>query len=87
MIFGRKPMSCEEAASHLHELLDGELTPKTSAAVRRHLEKCSHCMSVFEFEQAFLRFVEKKSHQPGVPNDLQSRLLSRINRLEDGDSE
>ena len=44
-------MSCEEAVRLLLEHLDGELDPRTSDAVDRHLRDCRGCGSRAEFER------------------------------------
>ena len=76
----REELDCQEAARRLHELLDGELTPEVEAAVRRHLEACVDCLAVYEFEEAFNRFIALRARTVGAPPDLKQRILSQLNR-------
>ena len=78
MSAGSNQLDCQQAAARLHELIDGELTPEVEEAVRQHLEDCADCMSVFEFEQAFQRFVALRGRSSHAPEDLRSRILSGL---------
>lgn len=72
------PLDCQEAARRFHELLDNELTPDVEAAVRQHLEDCADCMAVFEFEEAFTRFVALRAKSTEAPADLKQRVLDQL---------
>jgi anti-sigma factor (TIGR02949 family) len=71
-------MDCQQAAKRLHELMDGELTPEIDAAVRQHLKDCAPCMAVYEFEEAFCRFVRLKAKGQTAPSDLKQRILNEL---------
>ena len=71
-------IDCKEAAKRLHELIDGELTPETEAAIRQHLRDCAQCMAVYEFEEAFCRFVKIKAKGQTTPGDLKERILKEL---------
>ena len=75
---GSNQLDCQQAAVRLHELIDGELTPEVEEAVRQHLEDCAECMSVFEFEQAFQRFVALRGRSSHAPEALRHRILSGL---------
>ena len=72
------PLDCKAAARRFHELLDNELTPDVEAAVRQHLEDCADCMAVYEFEEAFKRFVAMRSISTDAPADLKQRILDQL---------
>ncbi len=71
-------LDCQGAARHLHELLDGELTQEVEAAVRRHLAACADCMAVFEFEEAFKRFLALRARSSRAPEDLRDRIMGKL---------
>ncbi len=72
------PLDCQAAARRFHELLDNELTPDVEAAVRQHLEDCADCLAVFEFEEAFKRFIALRAKSTEAPADLKQRILGQI---------
>ena len=74
-------LGCREAARRLHELLDRELTADVEAAVRRHIEACADCMAVFEFEQAFKRFLALQATSTESPLGLKQRILGELGLL------
>jgi anti-sigma factor (TIGR02949 family) len=71
-------IDCQGAARRLHELLDGELTQEVEAAVRRHLVECAACMAVFEFEEAFKRFLAMRARSTRAPEDLRDRIMGKL---------
>jgi anti-sigma factor (TIGR02949 family) len=80
-------MDCQQAARRLHELMDGELTPEMEAAVHRHLQDCAPCMAVYEFEEAFCRFVRIKARGQRAPGDLKQRILHDLGLSGDSSAE
>ncbi len=71
-------IDCKEAARRLHEMIDGELTPETEETIRHHLKDCAPCMAVYEFEEAFCRFVRIKAKGQTTPGDLKERILKEL---------
>ncbi len=71
-------IDCKEAARRLHELIDGELTPEVEETIRHHLKDCAPCMAVYEFEEAFRRFVRIKAKSQATPGDLKERILKEL---------
>jgi anti-sigma factor (TIGR02949 family) len=69
---------CREAADHLYEFLDGELSPAAAAKVRAHLAACAHCFGLFDFETAYLRFLEARARARGAPPHLRQRILEQL---------
>jgi anti-sigma factor (TIGR02949 family) len=78
MSSGPKPLDCHQAAEHLYELMDQELTPELEAAVRAHLDDCKHCFSVYEYERAFKRFLEARTRSRGAPEQLRRRIFEQL---------
>jgi len=71
-------IDCDEALERLYEYLDGELTPDVEAAVRRHLVVCAPCLRIYDFERAFLRFLEARTRAADAPPELRRQLLERL---------
>ena len=71
-------MDCDDAVEHLYSYLDGELTRDSETAVRGHLEDCAGCLGHFEFERAFLRFLEARARAQCAPEPLKRRIFEQI---------
>ena len=71
-------MDCQEALDRLYEFLDGELTPDAAAAVREHLEACAGCVGLYDFERAYLRFLEARTRAVGAPAHVRHRILQEL---------
>ena len=69
---GHEHGNCDEALHELYTFLDGELTDDRRSRIRVHLDDCSPCLEVFDFE-AELRIVIKQKCQEQVPESLRQR--------------
>jgi mycothiol system anti-sigma-R factor len=69
--------NCEEALHELYTFLDGELTEAKRVRITTHLNDCSPCLEVFDFE-AELRLVVKHKCRDEVPESLRLRVAERI---------
>ena len=49
--------NCDEALHELYTFLDGELTDDRRTRIRTHLDDCSPCLEVFDFEAELERFI------------------------------
>ena len=78
------PISCQETLQRLYEYLDGELTPETTAEIRRHLDLCGGCYpevrQITEFRDALHRAAQG---QPVCPASLR-RKVAELLRHEQG---
>jgi anti-sigma factor (TIGR02949 family) len=74
----REMIDCRAAADHLYEYLDGELSPAAQAKVRAHLAACAHCLGLFDFETAYLRFLVARARARGAPPHLRQRILDEL---------
>jgi anti-sigma factor (TIGR02949 family) len=72
--------TCEEAFRRLDDYLDRELDADEMTLVREHLEICAGCAREFTFEESLLHGVRRKLRQIDVPKDLQSRVLSLLEK-------
>ena len=74
----RHSLECREAIERLYEYLDRELTPEVREEVERHLRMCGDCVKHFEFERAFLRFLEARARGRGAGPDVKRRILREL---------
>jgi anti-sigma factor (TIGR02949 family) len=73
-----RSLECREALEHLYEYFDRELTPEVRAEVERHLQACAGCSRHFEFEHAFLRFLEARARGRGASPEVRRRILREL---------
>jgi len=71
-------IDCQEAADRLYEFLDGELSAAADAQVRAHLTACAHCFGLFDFETAYLRFLEARARARVAPAHLRQQILDQL---------
>jgi anti-sigma factor (TIGR02949 family) len=72
--------TCEEAFRRLDDYLDRELSSEETVLVREHLEICAGCAREFNFEASVLKGVREKLRQIDVPESLQARILSVLDK-------
>ena len=71
-------MECREAIERLYEYFDRELTPEVRAEVEHHLRACAGCVRHFEFERAFLKFLEARARGRGAGPEVRRRILKEL---------
>jgi anti-sigma factor (TIGR02949 family) len=71
-------LDCRQTVELLYEFLDGELTPEVEAAIRHHLERCAGCLGLYDFERAYLRFLEARTRAVGAPAPVRRRILDEL---------
>lgn len=76
-------LSCEEAARHVFEYLDGELPPDYRERVHGHVEMCRRCHPYFNFERAFLDYVHDRGIRPARSAELEDKLKRLLEEIED----
>ena len=75
---------CEEALHELYHFLDGELTETRRELISVHLDECTSCLGVFDFE-AELRNVVSQRCRDTVPDALRERIARAIGHNEHSD--
>jgi len=73
--------NCDDALAELYTFLDGELTEQKRETIRHHLDDCSPCLEVYDFE-AELRIVIKHRCSDQVPDALRGRVAEQLAALE-----
>lgn len=73
-----RSIDCREAVERLYEYLDQELTPEVRTEVEHHLRSCAGCFRHFEFERAFLRFLEARARGRGAGPEVKQRILREL---------
>lgn len=70
-------LSCRQAVERLWAYIDGELPADESERVHEHLAVCQECYPHYDFQKAFLEFVNRHSSAP-VPAGLRRRVFLRL---------
>ena len=70
--------NCEEAFRRLNDFLDRRMTEAELKIMEEHLEICAWCAREFNFEASVLHGLKRKVRQLEAPEDLVSRVLSRL---------
>jgi anti-sigma factor (TIGR02949 family) len=69
--------NCDDALHELYTFLDGELTESKRVEIKSHLDDCSPCLEVYDFE-AELRLVIKHRCQDQVPEALREKVARKL---------
>ncbi len=83
MTDNHRSLECRDAVDRIYEYLDRELTPEVRAEVERHLTACAGCFRHFQFERAFLRFLEARARGRGTGPETKRRILRELFESED----
>jgi len=73
-----RSLDCRDAVERLYEYLDQELTPDVREEVQHHLRMCAGCFQHFEFERAFLRFLEARARGRDAGPEVKRRILREL---------
>jgi mycothiol system anti-sigma-R factor len=69
--------NCDEALTNLYQYLDREMASADSDRIRAHLEDCTGCLDVFEFEVR-LKIVVRERLAEEVPSQFIERLRAAL---------
>jgi anti-sigma factor (TIGR02949 family) len=69
--------NCDEALTNLYQYLDREMGSADSDRIRAHLDDCSGCLDVFEFEVR-LKIVVRERLAEEVPPQFIERLRAAL---------
>jgi mycothiol system anti-sigma-R factor len=72
-----KSGDCGEMLHRLYRYLDGELTVERRHVIQQHLDGCTSCFSVYDFE-AELRIVITERVRARVPAELVERIRQSL---------
>lgn len=70
-------IDCGGVMERLYEYIDGELDEATIEKIRKHLSVCQRCYPRYDFEKAFLRFLEDHG-RTSAPPELRRRIFATI---------
>jgi mycothiol system anti-sigma-R factor len=74
---------CRDALHRLYDYLDGELTDERRRLIRDHLDECSPCLEVFDFEAELRNVVATKCREQ-VPDSLKQRIADALQHPQRG---
>lgn len=75
---------CEEAMARLWEFLDGELEDVEEEAVRKHLEVCNRCYPKYDFQRAYVEYMQRTSRRGEESTDVRHELFQKLLEQEAG---
>ncbi len=71
-------IDCQQALDRVYEYLDAELTAESEAAVRHHIVECAPCFQLFDFERAYLAFLEARTRAQHAPPEARRAILNTL---------
>jgi mycothiol system anti-sigma-R factor len=71
-------INCRDCARALNPYLDRELSDEDVAQVRSHLEACTGCLHLYQFEESLRRLVRVRCREQGAPESLRQRIILRL---------
>jgi mycothiol system anti-sigma-R factor len=69
-------MNCSDVVNLLEQYVDRELSGEEIEEVRRHLDACPPCLTLFHFEANLRRLVRHACNE-SAPDGLRERILSQ----------
>lgn len=78
-------ISCAEAVEQLWEYLEQEVPADRRADIDEHLAFCRQCCGELEFAEELRRFLADAA-RPELPPDVEGRLTSFLDGLDDEDA-
>ncbi|MBO0831128.1 MAG: mycothiol system anti-sigma-R factor [Actinobacteria bacterium] len=69
---------CTEVLALVYSYLDGEMEDTSYAQIRQHLDECGPCLREYGLEEVVKRLVHKCCGQETVPEELRTKVLTRI---------
>jgi anti-sigma factor (TIGR02949 family) len=65
---------CNETLRELETFLDGELSERTKAAIRAHLDGCSDCLQIVDFHAELRAVISLRCRSDELPPGLLERI-------------
>lgn len=72
---------CSEVLEQVYVYLDGEIGPDECAKIREHLDECGPCLRQYGLDQAVKALVARTCGCDLAPEDLRSKVLTRIREV------
>ena len=72
---------CEKVMAEVDSFLDQELTDAVRVSISAHLESCSPCFEVFDFEAELRMVISTKTHTVEFPDTLRIRIEEKLTYL------
>jgi mycothiol system anti-sigma-R factor len=73
---------CSEVLARIYTYLDGELDKTGCSDIAQHLDECGPCLKEYGLEEAVKKLVRKHCGCDPVPQDLRSKVLDRIKKVQ-----
>lgn len=67
-------INCRDCVRALYPYLDRELSDDDVSEVRRHLDDCSPCLNMYQFEESLQRLVRVRCQEQSAPESLRERI-------------
>jgi mycothiol system anti-sigma-R factor len=67
-------INCRDCVRALNPYLDRELSEEDVVQVREHLEACSGCLQMYQFEESLRRLVRVRCQEQAAPDSLRQRI-------------
>ena len=74
-------LDCEKVMAEVDSFLDQDLTDAMRASIAAHLESCSPCFEVFDFEAELRIVISTKTHTVEFPDTLRIRIEEKLTYL------
>lgn len=71
-------INCRECLQALNPYVDRELSDDDIAHVREHLDACSGCLHLYQFEASVRRLVRVRCQEQSAPESLRARIAMSL---------
>ena len=69
-------ITCKNCKQALQPFIDRELSDDDIVQVREHLDACSTCLHLYDFEASLRRLVRVRCREQIAPDDLRTRIAA-----------
>ena len=72
---------CSEVLDRVFEYLDNEMSTLDCAKIKQHLEECGPCLREYHLDEALKALVRRSCACEHAPEQLRTRVLTRITQV------
>ena len=72
---------CSEVLDRVFEYLDNEMSTLDCAKIKQHLEECGPCLREYHLDEALKALVRRSCACEHAPDELRTRVLTRITQV------